>query len=576
MWKTLVIVLALSCIAAESQGGTAKAIRLILPPQPDSVVKNIARVFKRQIESRCDAQVLSEDADAILTVELAIEPSIGAEGYKIADGPAGGVRIVGNDHRGLLYGVGKFLHTSSYGSQGFAPGSWRGTSVPKMPVRGMYLATHFHNFYQDAPVEDVARYVEDLSLWGVNCFEVCFGTEEYNGIGDPKAQAMLDRLRALLKTAKDLGLDACFGGVANDGYKNSPQDLRADDRTVGHEGYHTKMGDRIYNLGNELCPSKPGVPELEMQFCQEKFDAFKTIGLDYWILWPYDNGGCTCPKCAPWGSNGYLRMAEPTARAYRQAFPKGKVILATWYFDRWAYGEWDGITAKFAATKPDWVDYILADNFEEYPRCPLDKGVPGGLPLLNFPDISMWGQDPWGGYGTNPHPARLQQRWNETREKLSGGFPYSEGVYEDMNKVICNQLYWAPDRPTIEAVKEYIAFEFSPEMVDDLTAVVTAFESNHLRDHVGSSAVTAFQLMERAEAKLTPQARRSWRWRLFYIRALIDQELYRKSLGQGSDEAFRRAYEELVKILHAENAWPMLRPQCIRAVDAKNPPPSAN
>ena len=66
--------------------------------------------------------------------------------------------------------------------------------------------------------------------------------------------------------------------------------------------------------------------------------------------------------------------------------------------------------------------------------------MPGGLPLLNFPDISMYGQNPWGGYGANPHPGRLQQRWDETKKKLSGGFPYSEGIYEDINKVICAQL----------------------------------------------------------------------------------------------------------------------------------------
>ena len=108
------------------------------------------------------------------------------------------------------------------------------------------------------------------------------------------------------------------------------------------------------------------------------------------------------------------RWPKPTSKA----FPKGKVILSTWYFDRWGIGEWDGITAKFNAKKPDWVDYIMADNFEEYPRYPLDHGVPGGLPLLNFPDISMYGQNPWGGYGANPHPGRLQQRWDETKRNF--------------------------------------------------------------------------------------------------------------------------------------------------------------
>jgi len=570
MQRALIVVWALTCLAAEVRAGVVTSVRLALPPEPGPVVRNIARVFARQVESRCEARVATH-GHAALAVELALEPGIGAEGYRIADGEKGTVRIIGNDARGLLYGVGKFLHTSRYSGQGFSPGSWRGVSVPQMPLRGIYLATHFHNYYQVAPVEEVSQYIEDLSQWGVNSFLVWFGMEEFNGISDPKAQAMIERLRALLSVVRGLGLNVCLGCICNDGYANSPVSLRADDSTVGHAGYHTRNGNRIYNLGNELCPSKPGVLEMELGYCQEKFDAFANIGLDCWFIAPYDNGGCTCAQCAPWGSNGYPRMAEPLARAYRRAFPGGKVILSTWYFDRWADGEWDGLAARFGPNKPDWVDYIMADNFEEYPRYPLDKGVPGGLPLLNFPDISMWGQNPWGGYGANPMPGRLQQRWDEAGSKLSGGFPYSEGIYEDMNKVICSRLYWEPDRPTLEAVREYVAFEFSPDVVHDVTAAVEIFERNHMRDQVTESAVTAYQLMARAERKLTPRARRSWRWRLFAIRAAIDQELYRNSLAQGRSSVLRQAYEELMEISHAHEAWGMLRPAPIPAVDVIGP-----
>ena len=69
--------------------------------------------------------------------------------------------------------------------------------------------------------------------------------------------------------------------------------------------------------------------------------------------------------------------------------------------------------------------------------------MPGGFPLLNFPEISMWNQGPWGGYGANPFPNRLQQRMNEIKGKLSGGFPYSEGIYEDLNEVICRSTLLA-------------------------------------------------------------------------------------------------------------------------------------
>ena len=331
--------------------------------------------------------------------------------------PNGTIRISGNDARGLLYGVGKFLHTSAYGSRGFTPGSWRGTSVPKMPVRGIYLATHFRNWYQVAPIEEVQQYIEDLSLWGPNSFLVWFGMEEFNGINDPKAQAMIARLRALLKIVRDLGLNVSLGCICNEGYANSPANLRADDSTVNHAGYHTKMGDRDLQPRQRTLPQQTRRPGNGTGLLPGEVQRLPRHRRGLLVHLAIRQRRLHLPEMRPLGANGYLRMAEPLARAYRREFPRGKVVLSTWYFDRWAIGEWDGITAKFKAKKPDWVDYIMADNFEEYPRYPLDKGVPGGLPLLNFPDISMCGQDPWGGYGTNPHPGRLQKRWDETEEK---------------------------------------------------------------------------------------------------------------------------------------------------------------
>ena len=184
----------------------------------------------------------------------------------------------------------------------YAPSAWRGISIPKKPVRGIYFATHFHNYYHEAPIEEVKQYVEDLSLWGVNTVSVWYDMHHFNGIDDPQAQAMLARLRALLQTAKDLGLHTCTMAVANEGYANSPPALRADDGTINHAGYHTRHGTRIYNLGPELCPNKAGAMDLILKWNEEKFRAFKDVGLDYYVIWPYDNGGCTCSKVHRLGS----------------------------------------------------------------------------------------------------------------------------------------------------------------------------------------------------------------------------------------------------------------------------------
>jgi hypothetical protein len=225
--------------------------------------------------------------------------------------------------------------------------------------------------------------------------------------------------------------------------------------------------------------------------------------------------------------------------------------------------------SKALAEDKSWADYIQADAHEDFPRFPLDRGVPGSLPLLNFPEISMWGQGPWGGYGANPLPARLQRLWNQTQRKLSGGTPYSEGIYEDINKAICSQFYWDPKRPAVETVREYAAFEFSPDVADDVVKVVEVFEKNHLRGQIGPSAEEAFERVKSIETKLTPRARAAWRWRIVYLRALIDHELL-KTHGKLEGKTLRDAFRELTAIYHAEHAHSMpIRPPQIGDADAK-------
>ena len=126
------------------------------------------------------------------------------------------------------------------------------------------------------------------------------------------------------------------------------------------------------------------------------------------------------------------------------------------------------------------------------------------------------------------------------QKKLSGGFPYSEGIYEDLNKVICSEFYWNPDQPAIETIKEYIAFEYSPDAVGDVVAAIGIFEQNHRRDHIHPSAVKAYELIQAAEKRLSPKARRSWRWRILALRTLIDQELL-KHQGRLEGEILKAA-----------------------------------
>ncbi|MCX7002125.1 MAG: hypothetical protein NTV22_02485, partial [bacterium] len=139
-----------------------------------AVVRRAAEILKREVRERCGARTLAPGARAELKIELKVKAGVGTEGFRIEDAAPGVIRIAGNDPRGVVYGVGKLLRLARFDKGTFEPGAWRGTSVPEKPVRGMYFASHFHNFYHDAPIEKVERYVEELALWGCNTLAVWF------------------------------------------------------------------------------------------------------------------------------------------------------------------------------------------------------------------------------------------------------------------------------------------------------------------------------------------------------------------------------------------------------------------
>jgi hypothetical protein len=496
-----------------------------------------------------------------LTVALTLDPAIGSEGFRIS-GRGGGIEVAGQNELGVLYGLGKLLRTSRYSQEGFTPGSWRGQSVPQKPIRGIYFATHFHNYYHDAPVEEIERYVEDLALWGLNELVMWYDMHHFDGADDPKAVAFRARLHAIGLAAKRIGMDVSLVVVGNEAYGNSPAELRAAPGG-GRGGYYPCA----------VCPSKPEGMRYILKVLGEEFDwAADLKPRSIWI-WPYDQGGCGCASCLPWGSKGFMKCVDQVGRLARKKLPGTKIVLSSWFMDR---NEWRGVAEQLRRNK-HLADAIISEPGPHGLRIdPNDLE----LPLLGFPEISMHGTFPWGGFGATPLTARAQSQWNAVKATHAGGFPYSEGIYEDLTKVVYSQLYWS-NRPAEETVKEYIAFEFSPDVVEDVAAVIKTLERNHhmrwwpdklagvklemnwfpsrgAKPQADPGAEEAYATMGRVDKLLSPRARKAWRWRQLYLRALLDAEL--KANGGTPNDLCNKAFEELTEIYHAQNAEPHVRP----------------
>lgn len=540
--------------ASDALGQTVTTVRVVLSQGTGTEVRNIASVLARQITQRCDARVTT-DGEAQFTAELVVAPGIGTDGFRIEDRTGGGIVISGDSARGLLYGVGQFLHTSRYDRGAFEASAWRGTSVPEKPVRGIYFATHFHNYYHDAPIEDVQRYVEDVGLWGLNTLIVWYDMHHFNGFDSPEAVAFRARLKAICSAVRRVGMDVGFACVANEGYANSPATLRADVK-----------GMRGAVFPSDICTSKAEGSHYVLNNFAQLYDWAADLEPKWVMIWPYDSGGCGCAQCQPWGYGGYLRCAKPLANLARSKFPGAQVMLSTWFFNG---DEWAGLHRAFV-DKPDWVDYLMVEPafLPDTPHAPPQQPAPADLPLVGFPEISMIGWPAWGGFGANPLPERYEREWKELKAQWYGGCPYSEGIFEDINKVLFARFYWKADTTADEALQDYIAFEYSPDVVDLVVRAIHILEKNVPSAKVGPASLEARELIEQADARLTPRARQAWRWRILYLRAQVDAQLYlNRGVMQG--RVLHDSFKELTRIYHAQNAEPAVKPP---QVDPTDPP----
>ncbi len=535
----------------------------------DPFCADAAGVLVSRIEERCGARHGGTDAEYRLSVE--IERGVGGDAYRIDD-TARGASIVGRSRTGLLAGVGKFLRTSGYSPDALAPSAWRGESAPAGEVRGMYFATHFQNWYHVAPESEIARYVEDLGLWGMNHLMLAFPIIHLTGWDDPAANEFLDRLGMFRRICHRLGIQVGSLAVPNQDFREPrPEFAGTPNRDdLGRKGDH----------GNNMCPSKPGATEYILQNYDGFLQRLASTPLDFAGFWPYDEGGCGCDECYPWGGNGYLRLCRTMAERARAALPNVKLVLSTWVFDTPEAGEWEALSRSMDEHGP-WVDYILADAHEDFPRYPLDVEVPGGLPLISFPEISMWGLGPWGGFGASPLPDRFGRLWEQVKHVVRGGFPYSEGIYEDINKAVALGFYWDPECAATDTLREYVAYEYPGADADDVLALIRGIETNHAAVANGRApdlglTEQAMATARKVDGDLAQFARTAWRWRILYLRAVLDCERYRAALAEGwapgrdsrsllaDNGVAQNAFRELMELFHCretvdescpEHAW---------------------
>ena len=473
-----------------------------------------AELLLRKISERVPVECGAGGLEITFSVDVGNGP---AESYEIF-GDGAHITIAAADGLGLSHGIGKLLHTAHWCESGFVPAPPKGKQIPACTFRAMYFSVHNYNWYHTATARELELYLEDMVLWGYNAIHCIVPVMNIREIGNELFCYSVEKARRLYLLARKLGMKTSLGINPNQGIKSSPHELDAVQTIIP------------WKSGRNLCPSKPGAVDHLRTIWRAKFEQFLDIGLDYIHAWPYDEGGCCCPDCWPWGARKYGDVCNALHDEAMKYYPNAKYIVSTWCFDRLGdrRGEYEGLYARLK-TDMSWVDYIMADAHDAYPNYVLTHEVI--KPVVNFPEISMWGLYPWGGFGANPLPKRFQHLWDSSKRVLQGGMPYSEGLYEDIHKIQFAGYYWEPDKNYRDILAEYINYEFSAEVIDRVIEMMELIEQNHVAGDDGTpislpAAHRAKALAEEIDAKLSDRAKKAWRWRVLYIRTLLDVKRY--------------------------------------------------
>ena len=518
----------------------------------------LLRSARRTLELRKHALV---DGAADYTITVSVDEALTNDRYIVDAGADHAVLSAANDCS-VHAALGRLLIEAEFDGRGsFVVKEGVIDHTPTKSLRGMYFATHFYNFYHKAPLEEVYDVIEDLALRGCNCIEVWFDMHHYTSMQDPGAQELVERLRAIIAYTNKVGMKVSMTMNSNEAFANSPEHLRAEWEAIGR--YFKKPGDH-YHL--EICPSKEGGIEQIIQYRREMFSCFADLRIDYVVYWPYDQGGCTCMKCQPWGSNGFLKLLPHFKALVKEMLPNTMVIVSTWYFDHFVEGEWDEFYERLVKEPELFTDvaYFMAFFHNgNIPACIREKGIPEGIEFVDFPEISMQYCSPWGGYGASILARFLDTTNKACKDLYQGGFPYSEGIFEDANKFIQMGFYTGVYPDAYDALRAYVAHEFcckDEELYEAIRRTETGLhrKMNHDEEYLRVNILDpsdidfVYETLTKYNEILPEQIAKSRNFRLFYLRAVIDHELKEHDFVPMRSARCQEAMKEVNEIYYAD------------------------
>jgi hypothetical protein len=532
---TILAALAAGAVLAPAWAIDLRNAVVVAPQSLTTPETKAIETLREEIEKRSQVRLAVQNSwpqDSIPVIAVgrssALVPLAGERLDRLPAAPAGGegfrvqavgnaVIVAGNDERGVLFGVGWLLRhlRMERGRILEAADDLQIATAPKYPLRGHQLGFRPKtNSYDGFTVAMWEQYIRDLAVFGTNSIELIPPRSDDDDDSPHFPLPKMDMMVEMSRIANEYGLNVWIWYPALD---------------------------KDY--------SDPATVEFALREWEEVYKRLPRI--DY-IFVPGGDPGHTQPV-------QMFALLEKQTAVLRRYHPNAQMWMSPQSFNAEWMEEFYGLMRK----EPAWLGGIVygPQVREGVPK--LRAKIPKKYPIRRYPDIthsrhSQYPVPDWdvafavteGREGINPRPADQAIIFRRYQEYAIGALTYSEGVNDDVNKIVWSALGWDPDADVTAVLREYSRYFIGEKYRDTFAQGLLALERNWRGPLLTNAAVaTTLQMFQSMERSASPQVLLNWRFQQALYRAYYDEFLRQRRIYETAlDDSARAALREAGRI----------------------------
>jgi hypothetical protein len=451
---------------------------------------------------------------AAIASEIKKDAPKGAEGYvlrTVSGQAAPTVFVSGHDDRGVLFGVGNLLRELRM-SKGSAqlPASLFINTAPEVGLRGHQAGYRPKvNTYDAWTVPFWEQHIRDMAVFGTNALEMIPPRSDDDADSPHFPLPQIDMMGKISQLCDDYGIDVW-----------------------------------IWYPAMEKDYSDPATVEKELEAWDSVFKKVPRIDA---ICVPGGDPGHTQPKYL-------MALLEKQTAVLHKSHPKAQMWVSSQGFT----GEWmDEFVGIMQNEQPKWLTGVVFGPQNRLSLEDMRKAMPKQYPIRHYPDIthSYSCQFPVQDWDVaykltedreviNPRPLDMTRIYLWSMPNTNGFLTYSEGVNDDVNKILWSGLGWNSKTEPAHILREYSRYFIGPEFEGSFSKVLFALEQNWVGPiSTNADVMLTLDQVEEMERAANPALLLNWRFQQVVYRANYDAYVQHRMLHE------TKAEEEAMEVL---------------------------